>query len=323
MRTRWFALPFCLAALLGGTPAVAERVELPIKMTIGKGGVARFSTTITINGQAVEAGFDTGSTGLRVLAPALPDGADLKGQNARIGFNAGAVFDGPVVRAKVGFGTLAPRETRLQRIDRITCDERMPGCATADLDVSRFGIMGDNVPGQGYRAIFGIGLRQDAVPNPLVEHGAERWIVELPRTPAETGRLIVDPTAAETAGYKSFKMLSGTNLVSGCITSATTKLCAPAMVDTGAPGIQIFGGRPENVLPQGTEAALTIGDGSEMATMRITIGRRDQGAMMRVRPARPGNALELSFGLAPYLRWLILYDFKERTIGVAERPPSG
>ena len=304
---------------LTASPAVAERIELPVRMVVGRGGVPRFAVTISINGQPVEAGLDTGSTGLRVLAPALSDGAGLKGPPARIAFNAGVIVTGPMVRVKVGYGTREPRSSRVQRIDRVTCNDRMPACATADLDPARFGIMGDNVPGQGFRAIFGIGMRQDALPNPLVEQGADRWIVELPRTPSEAGRLVIDPTAAEIAGYKAFRMIAGSNAVAGCVSSATTKLCAPAVIDTGAPGIQVFGGKPGDVLANGTAATLTIGDETSVAAMPVTIGRRDQATAMRSSPARRSGEVELSLGLAPYLRWSILYDARARTIAVAER----
>ena len=109
-------------------------------------------------------------------------------------------------------------------------------------------------------------------------------------------------------------------MIAGCITSAATKLCAPAVVDTGAAGIRVLGGKEADILPQGTPAAIVFGDGDGVATLPVTIGRRDQAAAMRLQPARADGKLSLSFGIAPYLRWSILYDARAHTIGVADAP---
>jgi hypothetical protein len=312
---RWTAM---LCVMATATPAMAQRVELPVRQVINKGGVRRFAVTVVINGQPIEAGLDTGSTGLRVLAPALPGGAGLSGPSSRYGFNAGVTFTGEAVKVAVGFGTLPAAPVRVQRIDKLDCNARLRDCATFNGDPAGFGIMGDGVAGQGFPAILGIGMRDDAVANPLVQAGVTRWIVDLPRAPGAAGRLVLNPSDGEVARYKRFRFIAGTNLVAGCITSAATRLCAPAAIDSGAVGINVQGGKDGDILPQGTPAAIVLGDRDGTVSLPVTIGRRDQASAMRLKPARADGKLTLSFGIAPYLRWSILYDARAHTIGVAD-----
>lgn len=303
--------------LMTAAPEPPARVELPIRMEDGQAVARRFSVTVTINGQPVEAALDTGSVGLRVLAPTLP----LKGgsDRLRIGYNSGVEFEGPAVRADVGYATLPAAAVRVQRIDRVACRKDMPQCEAAGVDLASYRIMADRVAGQGFAAILGIGLREDRLGHPLLQAGVRRWIVDLPRRTGETGRLVLNPTDAEVARYKQVQFLPARNEVPGCITTATTRVCGPVMVDTGAPGITLFGGSETDVLPQGTEAVLALVDRSGTVEMPVTIGRRDQAAAMRRRAPRPDAKMSLSFGIAPYLRWSILYDAGARTLGVADR----
>lgn len=317
MIRRLFPL-FCLLGLAAAAPP-PPRVELPIKMIVDRGGVRRFAVTLRINGTPIEAGLDTGSTGLRMLAPALPGGAGLHGEPAHYGYGSGTEFQGPAVKATLGLGTLPGASIYLQRIDRVGCRKKAPNCRAKDADLTHYGIMSDGVAGQGFSAIFGIGLHADTVPNPLVQSGVTRWIVDLPRSPGETGRLVLNPGDDEVARYKQIRFIADENQVVGCVNSAGTKLCAPTMIDTGASGIRVQGGKPSDVLPKGTEAVLVIGDGKASAALPVTIGRRDQAAGMRLMPPRANGKLSLSFGIAPYLRWSILYDARARTIGVADR----
>jgi hypothetical protein len=307
-----------LSLFLAVTPpadAPPARVELPIRLV--QGTARRFSVMVTINGQPVEAGLDTGSVGLRIMPTALPGSGG--GEQVRIGFNAGVVLEGPAVRAQVAFGGLPATTVRVQRVERVSCRPEVPQCGAAGADTNTFRIMGDGVPGQGFPAILGIGLRDERLGHPLVQAGITRWIVDLPRMAGETGRLILNPGDDEVARYKQVRFLAGRNEVAGCLVTASNRVCAPTMVDTGAPGIQLFGGTSGDQLPDGTPATLVIGDGEASASMPVTIGRRDQAAGMRIRPPRPDARQSLSFGLAPYLRWSILYDARARTLGVADR----
>ena len=66
-----------LAPLLAIAPALHARaadapgLEVPIREVVLSDGVRRYAVTLTVDGVPIEAQLDTGSTGLRILAPAL------------------------------------------------------------------------------------------------------------------------------------------------------------------------------------------------------------------------------------------------------------
>lgn len=296
----------------------ALRAELPITMT-QIGNARRYSVMITINGEPVEAALDTGSVGLRILANAFPTGGKATSRRTSIGFNLGVILEGQVVRTQVSYAGLPDADVNVQRVDAIGCRAGVAGCEASIGDPNAYRIMGEGTPDQGFSAIIGIGLRSDPLGHPLEQAGVSRWIVELPRTASETGRLILNPTDTEVADYQRIPFLAGRNEVSGCLVAAPVKACGPAMVDTGAPGITLFGFADADVPPPGTVATITLGKGADGISMPIEVGRRDQAAMVRLRPPRPDAKASLSFGIAPFLRWSILYDAKARALGVADR----
>jgi hypothetical protein len=94
------------------------------------------------------------------------------------------------------------------------------------------------------------------------------------------------------------------------------------MVDTGASGLRVQGGRPDEMWPNGSPAAIAIGDGDGTASFAVTIGRRDQASGMFAYPRRAGSDITtLNLGLAPFFRWSVMFDASRRRIGVLTRPP--
>jgi hypothetical protein len=298
------------------------RTELPIRAVTLSDGVRRYSVAIQVDGQMVEAGLDTGSTGLRLLPSALPPQARGEhGDEVRYHYGSGVEFRGSAIRAELVIGAVAGK-ARVDRIDHVGCTELQRECPAAKVDISAYRIEGDGLPGEGFEAILGIGLKPDPVPNPLMELGVRSWIVELPRPgDAGSGRLILNPDAQEIARYKMFKLMGDGNLVPGCILAETGKprVCAPTLLDTGANGLRVQGGKPADILPQGTPAILAIGDRDSTAEMHVVIGRRDQASGMRLYPPSETGGLTLSLGIAPYFHWSVLYSAADHRLGVAER----
>lgn len=312
-------LPLSAFLFMAAASAGEARVELPIRLVQEPGRAPRYAVTIMINDKPVEVALDTGSVGLRVIAPSLPDGARDTGRTVTIGFNSGVMLEGAAVQLRVKFGDVPAQKVLAQRIDRADCRPGVPRCEATGVALSDYRIMSDGKPGSGFVGILGIGLRPEALGHPLEQSGIDRWIVQLPRNAGETGRLILNPAEPETAGYRYVPFLPGRNEVAGCLVTPAKRLCAPAMVDSGAPGITLFGASDDDVPEPATEASLQLGDGADAPTMPITVGQRDQGASIRARPRRPDAPTSLSFGIAPYLRWSILYDARGRRLGVLDR----
>jgi hypothetical protein len=311
--------PVLAALMLFPTAAQAQRVELPIHEVDLSDGVRRYGVTLQIDGQPVEVGLDTGSVGLRVMPRALAAASDgAKGEHVDYSYGSGTQFEGQVVRVPVAAGPVGG-SIKIMRIDHLGCTRAKPDCAAADADPAKFGIQGDGLAGQGFAAILGVRLKRDTVDNTFVELGIKRWIVELPRPGNPAGRLVLNPTDAEIAGYKRLTV-DDNGTTGGCIVAAGSfgKICGRSFFDTGASGLRVFSVRRFAPWPNGTAAAIAVGDGSAVASFDVQIGRRDQASglfYISSSDAKP----RLSFGLAPYFRWSVLYDAGKHEIGVKDR----
>ena len=318
------------AMLLGiGTSAAhaqstSARVEVPIRAVVLPDGVRRYVIPMAIDGQSVDAQLDTGSTGLRVLKTGLTGPAlAARGATVRYSYGSGVQFVGRKVDATVGFVGLAPGPIPIQRVETVECTDRKPDCPAATLSADDYRIGGNGVAGQGFLAIIGTGLRSDTVTNPLVALGVRRWIVELPRAGEAAGRLILNPGAGEVARYRAFALLGDSNQIAACLvrTAPAKRICGPAMVDTGASGLRVQGGKPSEMWPNGTAATIALGDSKGAASFPVMIGRRDQASGMFAYPRRAASDVTtLNLGIAPLFHWSILFDADARRIGVAERP---
>lgn len=305
--------------LLLPMPAVAQRVELPILERDLSDGTRRYAVTLTIGGRPVEVALDTGSTGLRVLPRALDEaGRTAKGHRVSYSYGAGTRFEGAAIDIAVGAGART-QTIRAMRIDRIGCRDDRRDCPATDADPATFGIEGNGLAGQGFAAILGIRLEHDAVDNPLVEMGATRWLVDLPRPGESAGRLVMDPGDDEIAEYRRIAV-DAYGRVAGCLAGDRAgKVCGPAYFDTGAPGLRIMGRIAQRRWPQGTPVEIAVGDSGTMATMDVPAGRRDLASGVFYEPTPAVPEIRLSLGIAPYFHWSVLYDADRRQIGLKPR----
>ena len=142
-----------------------------------------------------------------------------------------------------------------------------------------------------------------------------RWIVELPRTAAEQGRIVLNPDDAEVGGYSRIDV-DGDDTMPGCLVGLK-RICGRAFFDSGAAGLRVIRSAPVRLWPDGTAATIRVGTSATEQSMAVTIGRRDQASGMLHAPG--GADTRLSLGLAPYFRWSVLYDQDMHQIGVKPR----
>lgn len=304
-----------LALALVPAPALAQRVELPVRQIDLPNGDRRFAVSLTIDGKAEDVGIDTGSTGLRVLPRGLgPEGLAAKGAHITYGYGAGTAFEGQAVTVPVAAGAVAG-SIRIMRIDTVGCYRQRPDCPASHVSAEQFGIQGDGLAGQGFAAILGIRLQHDTVDNPFEQLGARRWLVELPTPSGAPGRIVLNPTDDEIAGYARVRV-DAEGAVAGCLKGRET-ICGRAIIDTGAAGLRVIRGQPFQAWPNGTAAMMTVGEGGEAQSFALTIGRRDQASALLYAPGGPET--RLSFGFAPYFHWSVLYDAEHHAIGLKPR----
>jgi hypothetical protein len=304
------------------------RSEVPIREVLLSDGARRYAVTLSVAGHRIDAGLDTGSVGLRVLSDAAA-GAETSGSSRIYAYGAGTELEGPDARAVVAVGDLAA-PIAIQAVRTVGCARSRPNCPASKILQAQFGIEGDGLPGEGFRAIAGVGLARSELPNPLVALGAHRWIVELPR-PGESvpGRLVLNPSDQEAAGFEPLSLVDTgrdrrSDSLRACLSDAagSAPICAPTIIDSGAPGIQIVNqsGRP---WANGTLGHLTFAGAAGAPAMAIEFrsGMRKQAShLMFVQDERvPG--VRIHSGLIAYFAYSVLYDADRGTISFRARPP--
>ena len=320
------------ALLEGSVPApLTGRIELPVRLVTLSDGTPRFGVPLVIDGHEVEAGLDTGSTGLRVMARALSgsrpgltlrDYVNGSDGTVRYGYGSGTVLSGPEQTASVAFGQ-AKTLVLIQRVETVACANNQPRCpASRNNDPATFGIQGDGLPNEGFAAILGVNLRPSHQPNAFEAIGARRWIVELP-VPGHsaTGRILLNPTAAEMTDYHTVRFDDDANSVPGCIGGERSvgTICGPATIDSGAPGLRVVQGTGHAPVPPGTPVTIQIGSDKSAVAWQVATEQRDQGSHLSFEQRGDVRSPRLFLGVAPYYRFSILYDADAHTIGFKPR----
>jgi len=97
-----------LASIAASAAQAQTRSEVPIKEVALSDSVRRYSIPVTVGGTAIEAGLDTGSTGLRILPAVLSkDDALADGASDSEAYGAGTRIAGKSGHAKVAIGGLS------------------------------------------------------------------------------------------------------------------------------------------------------------------------------------------------------------------------
>lgn len=334
----WRAGGFALAALACAAAARAEpapRAEVAIRQSRLSNGALRYAVPVTVGRTSMLVSLDTGSTGLRILPGALgPGDAAPTAEPEGYGYASGSKYEGVVGQARLAVGELKGTAP-VQLIRTIGCFAYRPHCPASRTTVDRYGIGSDGLPGEGFKAILGIDMAPGRVGNPLRALGVTRWIVELPRPGEGDGRLILNPSAAETAGYAYLPLAApyahvrGGGLhdaAPGCLANTTThaRACGVVLMDTGAPALSVVNGRLDAAWPKGASAALELFDatGTLAARAALTVGSRDLGTRMYVRQDARIWGVVIYAGVAPYFAYSVLYDARRQRIGVKPRPPA-
>jgi len=324
-----------LLLVLGARQALPQpapmRTEVPIRAITLSDGVIRYGVPMTIGKTEVLAGLDTGAAGLRVMPDALPAGEAAAGTTAEMyNFGSGTRLDGVIGQARLTIGTLNGPVT-LHLVQKAGCVAKSPGCpGTLGLG---YGFLGDGLPREGFRVLLGANMGRTTIDQPLAALGARRWIIELPR-PGESasGRLILNPTDEEVAGFAMVRLVGGFreqdggglyDSVPGCLRNDTTqaRVCGPVALDTGAFTVRVMNPTvAPPPWPAGTPMSLEFtGERSApVASLRMTVGKTAQGLSYGTAPVR-GTIIQP--GTAPYYAYSVLYDPVRRMLGFKARIP--
>jgi hypothetical protein len=319
-------------AVLHPTGARAQgtaRAEVPIREVVLSNGQHRYTVPITVGGAQIEAGLDSGSTGLRILPGVVAPAAEkLSGQRTTYSYGSGTEFGGQIAEADMTIGVSG--RARFQQIDKVGCAAGSGGCPAARVKPEEFGIQGSGLPNEGFKAILGINMASDTAPNPLMTMGVKRWIIELPR-PGEgkPGRLVLNPSDAEVADYKLFHIdgqFSGQrgglhDAIQGCIVNQSTKrtYCGPTDLDTGAPTVEVMmPDAPEAWRPPTPVTFAFYEKGKPVIATDFTIGD-GPGSYLSFRPQPRAPGPRIMLGILPYFSFSALYDPDAKMVGLKAR----
>ncbi len=320
-----------LPALSAHAETPLPRAEVPIREVDISDGTRRYAVSLTVGSTTMDAGLDTGSTGLRILSWRLtPGDTGAPGGNTQYHYGSGTQFEGPSATAKLTIGGVSG-DAPVMLIRKIECSSEKPDCGAKKADPAHFGIQGDALPDQGFKAILGLNMAPNEVANPFVRMGIKRWIVELPRPgdPAP-GKLILNPTDDDIAGFTLLHLVPGlTNRNGGlhdalpaCLINKTShkQICGVGLMDSGAPGLRVSASEPEPVWPNDTPGQLVFGDNGKAAqAMDFIVGRRDQASHLTTEMSNDFPVTRLYLGLMPYFAFDVLYDAEHDEIGLKPR----
>lgn len=324
------------AGLAHAQSALPLRAEVPVKEIILSDGTRRYSVPITVGATEILAGLDTGSTGLRILPNVLKDSdARRTGRVDTYSYSAGAKLAGVVAEASVSVGDLSG-STTVQLAQQVGCSDEQPKCVAGSIPLSQYGVQGNGLPGEGFKAILGVNMAGADVASLFSGIGAQRWIVDLPR-PGESnsGRIVLNPTDAEVQGFVSLPILDqfadrrggAHDAIAGCLINETTheKLCGAVVLDTGAPGIRVVARDISRTpWPKATPATLVLADaaGRVRAAEKLVIGQSDQTSHLAFEQRDQVQTRMIFVGLTPYFAYSILYDPVHKTVGFKPRHPA-
>ena len=324
-------LSVCETATAQATSVV--RSEVPIREVVLSDGARRYAVSIIVGATKIEAGLDTGSSGLRVL-PVTLGAADAKTtlKRSSISYGSGAKLDGMVGEATVRIGDLS-QTIDIQLISAVGCVANKPDCPTNKVELMHYGIQGDGLKGEGFKAILGINMGDVEIKTPLAALGAARWIVELPIPGSgKSGRLILNPSDAELADYTlhkidpAFARAGGMHdAIPACLINIGTKqqFCAPTLLDCGAPGVEVINGLTGKPWPNETPAVLVFTEGDKVKrSITFVVGQKAQASRLTFRQNTQIRYPQIHAGILPYFALSVAYDPAAGVVGLKPRPDT-
>jgi hypothetical protein len=334
---------YLVILLLAPLAAFAQnRVVVPVAQTILPDGDIRYSVPIRIgNSDVVQALLDTGSTGLRLLPDTVPaDTYTSTGFASLYAYGSGDMLAGVIATAPVTIGAATTGSpVPIEIVNAIGCETGVPDCGAAKVSLADYGIGGDGIAGQGFKAILGISLQpatgEGYTDNPLLHIGAKRWILNLPEPgDGDNGSLVLNPGDSELQGYQLFHLTAVAGAGQGqdagwqdalpaCLndTSTDQSICGPAILDTGTPGIIAYNGASHAPLwSPGDNTALNFSASGSGGPNVSFAADRFPGSGLLQEPASGASALVA--GMLPFFAYSVFYDAGNGIIGLKPRPDA-
>lgn len=310
-----------------------ERSVVPIRrVEITPDGTPRFTIPVTVGGVTLETGFDTGSSGLRLLPRAVRRSSVVETDKGQLyGYGSGVTLRGPVALGRVRIGA-TEATIELQAVREVGCRKvngEATDCPANKVSPDDYGLMGGGSPGQGFDAIIGVRVQPSEQPNPLVALGVRRWLVHLPRLGESDGALILNPDARDTEGFSPLRAATNAKgerdgSVAGCLMLAregAVRICGPTLWDTGAAGIRVLNSQRPPAWMRGVKARMGFATaaGGRPVAVGFRTGDPGQRTFTTFAPDKRRPGVSISAGQMPYYAYDALYDAGRGEMAVRAR----
>lgn len=320
---------FLTAALLGVTAMWAntssanasngQRIEVPVYSD----GVPFLDLTVG-SSAPLSMFIDTGAGGIRIHPGNIGQG-DVKhtGQRNKIMYGDGNTgIEGEIVLGKVRIGDFVlPGKTPIQAIDKHVCKEGHE--RACERQGSKHGGAGTIGIGTFHSTDLRKKIKKEAsIFNPLIQQGPFSYILSIPRTDSEAGKLIVNPTQQEKSRFVRIRLTpGGGQRIPICI----NRYCFEGILDTGTVGNNIPIASQNDVrqldlptngdnIADGTAIPIVLGNGRNALAFQAVAGKK--AARYNLKGKDNGRGL-LGIDIFRYID--VLYDFDAGVIGVAPK----
>jgi hypothetical protein len=215
-------------------------------------------------------------------------------------------------------------DVSFQLVTQVSCLPLYPKCPASGIAPIDYRIGSNGFAQSGFTAILGIGAtfpeNQD-LPNPLAMLGYRSWTIELPSAGSNVpGSLTLSTADTPIAGFTPL-IPDVLGRVPGCMILADKRtLCAPTLLDTGAPGVDVY--TPEVAEPRIWRAGIRSTFGfanTDLAPAEFISGARGTFTRVALRPLQGRQQTVIASGVLPYFRYVILYDAQGRVAGARLR----
>jgi hypothetical protein len=336
MRHRRLAALIGIAVAVGAAGQAEARppVVIPVRIEGGQGTAIGAHPMVTVRvgrSKPVPLLLDTGSTGLRIFAPAVDTspgaGVTVTSQPNTITYAGGHRYSGVVAKAVIKIGRQATAaEVPFSLVTRASCAPAKPGCPAAG------GIQG--LIAHGDYGVLGVGTsRGGAVINPLLQMPGRlgrTWSLHLN---GHAGALVLGSRAPKARRVAAKLQLRSQGSVGPlklwadqrapvCLAVGFAHACVPGLFDSGTFQLQVWGDPLDTaptvpgttrVLP-GTPVAVSAA-GAASPFWSFLAGDTKSKDTVTVHHGQPF----VNFGVQAFYAFRITYDVRNGTLTLSRR----
>jgi hypothetical protein len=305
-----FVAVLAAAAAVTAVRSADQEIVVPLHLVRYTDGSTQLGIDVTFGTKTQRLLFDTGSTGLRILANALSaDAFKRTGRSLTYGYGSGMQVEGEEANAALSIGAAHGTNVPIQVVDRVVCNPiQLTDCPKDLVAASDFA--------GPYPGIMGVYVRSpqlDCCDSPLYNLEGKVGRHFIVHANFDAPALILNP---DTTTMKPFSIVDfeAFGAPRGCIRIYESEIetCGPVIFDTGSPMLLVTTTGVVPALPW-THATVRIGGW----THDFTVGATEVGKVPLY--VLHSETARIVLGLPAMQQFDVFYDLDARRVGVVTR----